>query len=234
MGKRFGLHPVSPSSLRQDVLHAVRSAILAGTLPAGERLVEETLAGELGVSRGTLREVIRQLEQEGLIETQPHRGSFVTPLDVRELDAIFELRCHLESVAVRQALASHVTAPVSSLSALIQEMQESIDAGDMAQLAEQDVRFHELIVQTCGYPTWLRIWRTIDGAVRRHIYTINSRVSAFLQNTARSHLPIVAALRAGDPDQAEAAIRYHIMETLPWLKAGAGTGQQPAPTGCRP
>lgn len=220
MPRQFGLQPVHANILRKDVLSSLRYAILAGTLRPGDRLLEEALAKELGVSRGTLREVMRQLEQEGLVETFPHRGSFVIRVNTVEIQAILELRAQLEATAVRAALAKGVGDLVPELSRLIAQMQEGLKTADLMQLVELDVRFHELIVGHCGYTSWSRIWRTIDGLVRMHIYTVN-RNPEFLAATPESHRPILAALEAGDPDWAEAAVRYHIRESLTWTKTKA-------------
>lgn len=225
MHKQFGLNPIHPNILRTDVLRALRHAILTGAVRPGERLIEEALARELAVSRGTVREVIRQLEQEGLVESFPHRGSFVTVVSEVEIHAIMELRAHLEAKAVRSALASGLGNLLPKLVELIPEMEKAIQAGDQLQVTELDVHFHELIVGHCGYTSWSRIWRTIDGLVRRYIYSVNRTAPGFLAATAESHRPILAALEAGDADRAEAAVRHHILEPLPWARTTAPEGQ---------
>lgn len=227
MEKQFGLAPISPASLRKDVLHSLRYAILTGTLRPGDRLLEEALAKELAVSRGTLREVMRQLEQEGLIETFPHRGSFVTKVNFAEIQAVLELRAQLEATAVRAALHKGAQELLPELERLIDEMHAGTKSGDMVQLAEADVAFHQLIVGHCGYASWSRIWQTIDGMVRLYIFTVNRSVPQFLVGAAESHRPIVAALAVGDADAAEAAVRLHICETLPWAQANTAVPGQP-------
>src|SRR5918998_1914266 len=83
---------VAPRVLRHDVLDVVRTAILQGQLKPGDRLLEADIASQMGVSRAPVREAVRQLEQEGLVEFLPHRGSTVVGVPDEEIDAIYEMR----------------------------------------------------------------------------------------------------------------------------------------------
>ena len=94
---------LKPRVLRQEVLSALRTAILAREIKAGSRLLEAEVAARMGVSRAPVREAIRQLEQEGLVEFFPHRGAVVVGLPDAEIDAIYELRAMIEGRATADA-----------------------------------------------------------------------------------------------------------------------------------
>ena len=94
---------VETRTLRGQVLGAVRSAVVSGRLAPGARVNEAQLASDLGVSRGTLREAIRRLEQEGLLVTLSHRGTFVRELSTEEIAEVYGVRLALESYAAREA-----------------------------------------------------------------------------------------------------------------------------------
>src|ERR687894_3249082 len=90
--------------LRQEVLDALRSGILANEIHPGSRLLEVDVANQMGVSRAPVREAIRQLEQEGLVEFFPHRGAVVVGLPEDEIDAIYEMRALIEATAMARAV----------------------------------------------------------------------------------------------------------------------------------
>ena len=97
------LPPVERRVLRQDILLGLRSGILSGEIPPGTRLLEIPLATELGVSRGPVREALRQLEQEGLVEFFPHRGAVVVGVGESEIETIYVIRALLEERAFAKA-----------------------------------------------------------------------------------------------------------------------------------
>ena len=105
------LPPAERRVLRQDILFGLRSGILSGEIPAGTRLLEIPLATELGVSRGPVREALRQLEQEGLVEFFPHRGAVVVGVGESEIETIYAIRALLEERAFAKARPCRSTIP---------------------------------------------------------------------------------------------------------------------------
>src|SRR5262249_5790693 len=110
---------VQPRVLRQEVLEALRSAILNNEIAPGTRLFEAEVATRMGVSRAPVRESIRQLEQEGLVEFFPHRGAVVIGLPNDEIDAIYELRALIEERAIERACATATADDLKRLARLI-------------------------------------------------------------------------------------------------------------------
>lgn len=224
-GAGLNLRKVQPRVLRQEVLTALRTAILANEISAGARLLEADVAEQMGVSRAPVREAIRHLEQEGLVEIFPHRGAVVVGLPEAEIDAIYELRAVIEGRATASAVDVVGEPELARLEALIDEMRAAIKAREVGAIAEFDLQFHGLIVEWSGLTLLRHIWSSLDGLVRVRSYQALDRPGStaryFLKNAAGSHTVLVNALRDGDPDAAAALARQHVLE-VPTMLAGLG------------
>jgi DNA-binding GntR family transcriptional regulator len=217
---RFPLPRLQPRSLRQEVLGALRSAILAREIPPGTRLLESEVATRMGVSRAPVREAIRQLEQEGLVEFFPHRGAVVIGLPDDEIDAVYELRALVEAKAIARACSRATPADLDELDRLVEEMRESHARHDIDELAEADLRFHGAIVTLSGFSLLRHVWASLDGLVR--VYQALDRpgraAEYFLRGSIASHAELVTAIREGDPERAAELVRRHILEVPEWLR----------------
>jgi DNA-binding GntR family transcriptional regulator len=222
-GSGLNLQKVQPRILRQEVLSALRSAILANEITAGTRLLETDVAGQMGVSRAPVREAIRHLEQEGLVEIFPHRGAVVIGLPEAEIDAIYELRAVIEGRAIAAAVDVVREPELARLDALIDEMGAAIKTHEVDAIAEFDLQFHGLIVDWSGMTLLRHIWSSLDGLVRVRSYQALDRPGStaryFLRNAAGSHRVLVDALRVGDPEAAAVLARQHVLE-VPAMLAG--------------
>lgn len=212
--------------LRQEVLEALRSGILANRIKPGSRLLEADVATRMGVSRAPVREAIRQLEQEGLVEFFPHRGAVVIGLPEDEIDAIYELRAEIEARAIARACGAATDADMTRLEALIADMQRALRQRDIDEVAEIDLRFHGAIVELSGFSLLKHIWQSLDGLVRVRSYQALDRpgraAQYFLSGSIASHSVLVEAIRARDPVRAADAARAHILDVAQQLQAGDG------------
>lgn len=222
-GAGLNLQRIRPRVLRQEVLTALRTAILANEITAGSRLLEADVAEQMGVSRAPVREAIRHLEQEGLVEIFPHRGAVVVGLPETEIDAIYELRAVIEGRATAMSVDVVGEAELARLDALIDEMRGAIGAHDIDAIADFDLQFHGLIVEWSGLTLLRHIWSSLDGLVRVRSYQALDRPGStaryFLKNAAGSHTVLVDAIRAGDPEAAATLARQHVLE-VPTMLAG--------------
>ena len=159
---------------------AIRESILAGRIPAGARIAELDLARQLSVSRTPIREALSRLAAEGLVELSPNRGARVASWTSEELREIFEVRLRLEPYAVSQAVPRLSPAETDELGDLAQSMLALGRDQAMTQIVGLNQRFHGLLIARAGNPA------------------------------LASHLEIVAAARAGEPDWAEAVMRSHL------------------------
>lgn len=212
--------------LRQEVLDALRTAILADELRVGSRLLEAEVASQMGVSRAPVREAIRQLEQEGLVEIIPHRGAVVIGLPGAEIDAIYEMRAVIEGRAMAAVARTLSADQDQRLRTLIDEMRAPLAAGDIDAVADIDWRFHGLIVELSEFTLLRRIWSSLDSLVRLRSYQALGREDAatdyFLRTAIGSHDALLEALRTGDPEVAAEAGRAHVLE-VPAMLAGTLT-----------
>jgi DNA-binding GntR family transcriptional regulator len=224
-GLGLNLQRIKPRVLRQEVLTALRTAILANEISAGSRLLEADVAEQMGVSRAPVREAIRHLEQEGLVEIFPHRGAVVVGLPETEIDAIYELRAVIEGRATAASVGVVGEAELARLEALIDEMRAAIRTREVGAIAEFDLQFHGLIVEWSGLTLLRHIWSSLDGLVRLRSYQALDRPGSaaryFLKNAAASHTVLVEAIRAGNPEAAAALARQHVLE-VPTMIAGLG------------
>jgi DNA-binding GntR family transcriptional regulator len=213
---QIALPRIRPRVLRQEALDAIRSAILSKEIPPGARLREADMATRMGISRAPVREALRQLEQEGLVEFFPHRGAVVVGVPEAEIDAIYELRALIEQKAIERACPLITDEQLGRLAALIDAMQSALDASDIEALAERDLEFHGVIVEVAGFSLLRHIWEGLDGLVRVRSYQALDRPGQpsryFRKNAATSHQAILRALKSRNVEDAVGAIREHIME----------------------
>ena len=219
------LPPVERRVLRHDVLLGLRAGILRGEIAPGTRLLEIPLATELGVSRGPVREALRQLEQEGLVEFFPHRGAIVLGVADSEIDTIYGIRALLEERAFAKASRLIDDAELEALAETVERMIEASEAGDVTTVAELDLQFHGRIVELSGFQYLRRLWASIDGLVRLRVAHEVERPELADPKSARDwlivpsleHRELVEALRSRRPATAAKAARMHIGRALKHL-----------------
>ncbi|MDR7233654.1 GntR family transcriptional regulator [Agrococcus sp. BE272] len=193
---------------RELILDRLRSAVTSGELAPGTHLAETELSASLGVSRGTLREALRHLEEEGLL-SKDARGRLsvrvVTPAEVRE---IFDVRFALESAAAEVVCEREDLADVvPQLRAALERLEESEDVGIAEQVAA-DLAFHEALCTASGNRTLVESWRRVSGLARA-VITAAGRETAIANMSAARHAPIVEAIASGDAAHAREVLREH-------------------------
>jgi DNA-binding GntR family transcriptional regulator len=196
-------------SLREQALAALRAAITSGALEPGRHLVETELSDMLQISRGTLREALRQLEQEGLLSAGPRGRLSVRNLDAKEIRDIYSVRAALESLAARTLCElpdrQHV---IDSLRAAIQAMEDATK-GTLEERVESDLEFHRTMCRLTGNETLLHSWEALEGSIRMSIMFAGLEKGVKNMSVARHH-DIVAAIETGDATLARNTIREHM------------------------
>lgn len=205
------LPKIEPASIRQRALHMLREAVITGQFQPGDRLVEEELSQQMRISRGPLREALRQLEQEGLVVSFPYRATEVIGVSDEEVrDVLLPIRLTLERFAFRHALPLLTDADFTELDEMVAMMQSAGEAGDLGRVVELDVQFHELILARSAQPHCAQIWRTISPRVRAYFYRCGPRHHA-LTDIAEEHRDLLAAMRTGDTVRVMATLEPHIL-----------------------
>lgn len=208
------------TSLREQALSALRKAITTGQLQPGTHLVETDLSEALQISRGTLREAMRQLQQEGLISAGARGRLSVRHLDAKEIRDIFGVRAALESLAASELAArADRSAAVAELRAAVTDMDRWA-ASNLEDRIEADLRFHRTMCHLSNNETLLHSWTSLEGSIRMSI--MYAGVDRALKNMdAKRHLEIVDAIESGDGATAAEAVRAHMAGAASVLVDGA-------------
>jgi DNA-binding GntR family transcriptional regulator len=195
------------STLRERALEALRAAILSGQYRPGDHLGEVELAGSLGVSRGTVREALRHLQQEGLVTAGNRamlRVSSLSPAEVREL---FQVRAALEGLAVRQIIGSSRREP--AVGALRTALEQLTDEGeDFPARVEADLAFHLQLCRLGGNSMLVEAWQHLEGRMRIAILSGAARQAPMMAHDR--HAPIVDAIERGDVPAARRVVEDHM------------------------
>ncbi len=212
MNEAARLLPIAPwllRSLRDHTHEMVREAIISGRLKSGEKLNERRLAAELGISTTPLKEALRQLETEGLVRTEPRRGSYVT-FNARQAEEMTLARAALESMMARQA-ARHVTQEhLLLLHRTLDQMHAALGTADLDRLIDLNELFHNGIHDASGC-TYLR--RLQNG---QSMYNHATRLIVLAEESERErafveHKAILEAIEQRDQDLADRLMREHVI-----------------------
>jgi DNA-binding GntR family transcriptional regulator len=195
-------------SLVELAVDRLRRDILSGRTDPGERLVEEQLTRRLGISRAPLREAMRLLAQQGLVEHIPRRGARVATLSDDDVRELYEVRDVLE----RHAVASVPPRPdLTALRAALEVMRAATDAGDRLELANAHRRFHVEVVALGGNRQLAGLYESV--LVRIQLYmAVNMRREAErarAEDGVHRHERLFEAVELGDPDGVIEALTTH-------------------------
>jgi DNA-binding GntR family transcriptional regulator len=201
---------VSRTILREQIKDILLERILRGELEAGERLVETRIARELGTSQAPVREALRDLQNMGLVESEPFRGARVRAVGDEQLLPVFPVRAALEELAAREA-ARRANGDVSALERELKAMRNAARRGDWRTQIAHDVKFHRAVVEMSGNEALLRSWLVLGIDLSTAFATYWTYWDQ--ADLAEFHVPIVEAIRAGDPAKAAAEARKHVRRT---------------------
>ena len=198
---------VSIKTIAQQVYERLLYDVMAGQLVPGAWLRELDLAVMLGVSRTPVREAVRRLAQDGLLEVSPNRGVQVRTLSPAEAVDAYEVRALVEGAAARRAARLATEPGLVELRCLLTAIDD-IDAADAVAHIKADNAFHDAIVRAAGSDALLEVARLLTRRVTRiKVITRDTNAS---EATRAQHDEILAAITAHDADGAEAAMRRHI------------------------
>lgn len=195
--------------LRDVVFNTLRRAILKGELKPGERLMEIALADKLGVSRTPIREAIRKLELEGLVVMAPRKGAKVASITERDLNDVLEVRKGMEVLAISLACKRITGEELEKLETIEQSFQKLIESGNLTELAEMDVKFHDTIYQATNNQRLVQLLNNLREQMYRYRMEYLKDI-AVRRTLAEEHKAICQALRKRDEQQAEQYVSIHI------------------------
>lgn len=216
-----------PPTVAGEVYRRLRQQLLLGAWTPGARLREVELAERFGVSRTPVREAVRRLLQEGLLEDRPTQGVRVREPDLAAALDAYAVREQLEGMAARLAAERADGDARVGLGALLDEVEASA-AHDEAAQVEADLAFHRRVAELAGNEPLLRALETLAGHVTPlKVYTRDQNAAA---TTRAQHRAVAEAIRTGDGDAAERAMRAHVAWFAELLaeRVGDGAARRPA------
>ena len=209
--------PLERRVFREEIREQLIEDILNGRLAPGARIVEKKIAQQFGVSQGPVREALRDLELFGFVVSSPFRGTQVRRISTEELLEIYPIRAALEGVAARAAAVRIDRPTLEHLEELIGTMREAAARDDHRSEADADHSFHHAIVKASGNRMLEHVWQTMRLSITTCL--THSITHRSLHEIAERHVAVLEALRSGDPDRAEAAVRRHIEEPGEWIRS---------------
>jgi DNA-binding GntR family transcriptional regulator len=203
-----------PKTLTDAVVDHIRDAVLRGELAPGQQLREIPLSRTLETSRGTVREALRALQDEGLVKIVAHRGAVVTELSPKRVHEIFDLRALMESHAVSIALAGGPLDDdqLRAIQRAFDDLSAAVhNAGDF-EVIQADMAFHGTLAATSGHELLLEHLAALRLQTRQAIFYTKLYASD-REGEIEAHAPIVEAVAAGDAARAASVVRAHIVKS---------------------
>ncbi|HLI13954.1 MAG TPA: GntR family transcriptional regulator [Alphaproteobacteria bacterium] len=196
-------------SLHQEVVARLRDMIIEGELAPGEKLRERLLCERFGISRTPLREALKVLAADGLVELNPSRGALVARLKIEEIDEIFSVMGALEALSGELAAARITEEEIAEIRVLHAQMLLHYTRGELASYFALNQRIHERILEAARNPTLAAVYRNLAGRARRARYLANMSKRRWAQ-AVEEHEQILAALAARDGQTLATLLKAHL------------------------
>ena len=203
------LKRLNRKSLATDTADYLREAIIAGSLQPGKRLLEVEISSQLGISRGTLREALQVLENEGIVESSHGRGKYVMSLSERAIEEIYSIRSILEQEAIRLAVQNIDNQGFANLQTILTALFDAAKANDINLVINTDFEFHQKIWEIANNQLLERLLHSISQQARIYL-AIQVKLYDDLLNGISDHEQILETIRKQDGEKAAALIKEHL------------------------
>ncbi|MDD2392955.1 MAG: GntR family transcriptional regulator [Eubacteriales bacterium] len=203
------MNGVKHGMLRADVYKEIKENILKQIYQPGESLTESRLCTRLGVSRTPVREAFAQLESDGLVESVPNKGVIVRGLAIRDIKDIYDIRCHVESSAVKLACSNLNDEGKARMQDILRREKQNVLDGDLEGFQNSDYEFHDEIIKSSGS----RIFHNVLILMMQHsrIARIRSLSAGNrMSDSLKEHFAVYDALVSGDPGKCCEVMTLHI------------------------
>jgi DNA-binding GntR family transcriptional regulator len=210
------MRSIDIQSTQDSVVKAIQSAIFSGELKLGQRIMEEELAETFQISRATVREALRRLEQVGLVQIKPRRGTFVTRLTLKEVERTCRLRAALEGLAARYASERLTDKEWEGVKHIVEEMKAAAKAGELSAFLHLDRKFHELIWRLAEDDQLEYILRFLSTPYFAFVASVSTLLLSDINKVYRAHEKYLSALKTGQPE----AVQKKVQEIHEGLAAG--------------
>lgn len=207
MSYRIKINP--KKSLREIVYQSLKKSIILGKLKGGERLKEESLAKEIGISRTPIREALHKLEQDELLYRLPKGGFAVKKFRKEDVEEIFGIRSALESYAAYLATLNITPEELSKLENKIQESEEALINGENDRLIKLNTEFHDLLYKSCKSKKLIEMINNFRDYFYRYRDTL-LHTEGGIKYSVESHRQMLEAMRKKNPRLVERLVRQHL------------------------
>ncbi|WP_375596361.1 GntR family transcriptional regulator [Algihabitans albus] len=201
--------PIARRSLHDELVARLRNMIVEGELRPGARLPEKELCSQFGVSRTPLREALKVLASDGLVEISPHRGATVVQISRADVEEMFPVMGALEALAGELACAKIDAAGIAEITALHHQMVAHYHRKERAEYFRLNQQIHERILQAAGNVTLSALHSSLAGRVRRARFLANMSPPRW-QQAVEEHEEILAALTRRDGPRLADILRRHL------------------------
>jgi DNA-binding GntR family transcriptional regulator len=203
---------------RRVAYDGIRAAITRGDLVPAQRLVEQELAEQYAVTRGSVRAALFDLSADGLVERVPNRGSRVRVITVEEAVAITEVRMMLEGLCAAKAAVRATAEEAAGLCELGAQMRSAVERGDPVRYSQLNMQLHSTIRQLGHQPVAVDVLERLNGQLVRHRFRLSQRDGRPRQSLGE-HLEIIEAIASHDPERATKAVHAHLASVIDALRA---------------
>ncbi|MGD8991786.1 MAG: GntR family transcriptional regulator [Desulfobacterales bacterium] len=218
-------------NLDQKAYEIIKHMITERQILPGEKIPQEKLAQELGISRTPLVSALKFLEHEKLVESKPRRGYFVRLFSKEEMVSIFELREVLEGLAAKRAAANITDVQIETLNVFFRSFAASHSITDFRAYAKEDRRFHNFIIDIGAKEFLKSILQTYNFITASYQYLSTEGLVRPPDETIEEHLAVIKAIGDRNPDTAEELMRQHLKKTIAHLRQDIEKERQEANSG---
>jgi DNA-binding GntR family transcriptional regulator len=206
-----GIKPVGkPRSMGDTAYDTLKEAIIKGTLVQGQKLIETQLSGQMNVSRVPVREAMKKLERDGLVEKTDKRGFVVRTISKEEIGETFGIRALLESYAALLATERVDDGLIRRLEESIDTYKQVLETGDTDKLMQLNTQFHEIIYKASGSQKLYGLINNFRDFIYRYRRPLLN-CPDFARLSLSDHEEMVAAMRERDQEKVEQLVKRHIL-----------------------
>lgn len=204
----MAIQPVS--TIQSQVYQSLKEEISSGSFAPGQKLQEQLLAQQFHVSRSPIREALRKLTADGLVEEVPNRGVFVRRFTATDIEEIYEIRDMLETQAISHLNQSVMIAKEAEFLELLESMQRAYDAGNLQRYTGLDTQLHRLMVDCCGNSLLGDLYTRVECHIQQFRRSSLEDVGRF-RDSVGEHERIIRLLLLGNTAEAAQVNKTHLL-----------------------
>lgn len=199
------------TTLREQVASILQKRILDGTILPGEKIKEVEISKEFNISRGPVREALRQIEQEGLVHYEPNKGCTVMTMSYGSMNEMYLIRSTLEKLAVKIYNGDFADSTIEKMQRQVDLIAKAAKDKKLSEIVACDEAFHELIVTEARSDRLYKIWKNFEGENAAVYYTMNRNELMPTEHLARNHQRILDVCKTRDCDAICEVVERHYM-----------------------